>query len=395
MNELRKHRKIRAIARFDVPCLMDEPISNAETMEDLMSSGYWESNKLDSGVTETTQTLPTLAKAGWPQPGNGVGLLRFRTEDCMCVTNENGKDNAGEVALAVKQSMKYAEDIAQIYEEEKTKRKALEQLNRKLAQEVTARRQAEQQLRESQKLLEVRVYERTKELRNAVKMLQSEVEQRRKAETVVSASLKEKKVLLQEIHHRVKNNLQIICSLISLQSKRIKDEMILGALQDTESRIKSMALIHEQLYRSDDFSRIDIAAYVERLIDAITPHHLKRSEAIEIITELDQVSLTVGTALPCSLLINELVTNCLKHAFPNGQSGRIKVEFHKIPGNRYRIVVADNGVGLPTDLDLHKTKSLGLQLVANLAELQLRGNIDLSVNNGTIVTIEFSDIEEK
>ena len=360
-----------------------------------MSSSYWETSKQNSGDVRTGQMLPTLAQAGLPQPGNGMGLVRLSTEDCMCVTNEHGKDNAGEVALAVEQSMKYAEDIAQIYEEEKAKRRALEQLNRKLAQEITARRHAEKQLRESQKLLEVRVHERTKELCDTNMMLQSEVEQRRRAETIVSASLKEKEVLLQEIHHRVKNNLQIICSLISLQSKRIKDEMILGALQDTESRIKSMALIHEQLYRSDDFSRIDIATYVERLIDALTPHHLKMSGAIEITTRLDQVSLTVGTALPCSLLINELVTNCLKHAFPDGRKGRIQVEFIKLPSNRYRIIVADSGVGLPDDMDLHNTKSLGLQLVANLAELQLRGNIDILVNNGTTVTIEFEDIESK
>jgi two-component sensor histidine kinase len=313
----------------------------------------------------------------------------------MCIADEHGKKSAAEAALAVKQAIKYAEDIAQIYEAEKSKRRALEQLNIKLGEEVSARRHAEKQLRESQKLLELRVHERTEELRNAVKMLQSEVEQRRRAETVVSASLKEKEVLLQEIHHRVKNNLQIICSLISLQSKRIRDEMILGALQDTESRIKSMALIHEQLYRSDDFSRIDIAKYVERLLDTLTPHHLKRPGSIGITTQVDQVSLTVGTALPCSLLINELVTNCLKHAFPDGRKGRIQVEFIEISSNRYRIVVADNGVGLPEDLDLHNTKSLGLQLVVNLVELQLRGNIDLSVNNGTTVTVEFSNIEGK
>ena len=348
-------------------------------------------NLIDPG---SVQMRPQLVVSALPITGNGKGLVQLNTENCMCASTEHGKESTREAAPAVKQAMKYAEDIAQIYEEEKAKRRALEQLNHKLAQEVAARRQAEKQLRESQRLLEERVYERTKELSNANTMLQSEVEQRRKAEQVVSASLKEKEVLLQEIHHRVKNNLQIICSLISLQSKRINDDMILGALQDTETRIRSMALIHEQLYRSDDFSRIDVAKYIERLIDTLTPLHVKRTGSIEITTKLDQVRLSVGTALPCSLLVNELVTNCLKHAFPDERNGCICIEFHKLPSNRYQVIVSDNGIGMPEDMDVHTNKSLGLQLVTNLVELQLRGSIGISVNNGTTVAIEFKDIEE-
>ncbi len=336
----------------------------------------------------------TIAPAFVTSGKNGGAQFDVGTEARMRSANEQPRNAFDAAAPAVEQALKYAEDIVKIYEEEKTKRKALELVNAELAREIAARKQAEAELQESQKRLEKRVLERTAELTVANERLQAEVEQRRQAERTISASLREKEVLLQEIHHRVKNNLQIICSLIALQSKRVMDETILDALKDTENRIRSMALIHEQLYRAADFSRIEFAEYIESLIDALISTHCKRAGSIEVITHLDKAYLGVGVAPPCSLIINELVTNCLKHAFPKGRKGQVKVEFRRTAANSYMIVVADNGVGLPEGLDIRNSGSLGLQLVVNLAELQLRGRVALTVTDGTAVTVEFHDPKE-
>ncbi len=271
----------------------------------------------------------------------------------------------------------------------KRKRKVLEEANRNLVVEIAARRQAELDLRTAHQELDRRVRERTEELSLANEKLRMEIAQRAQAEEQIRASLREKDILLSEIHHRVKNNLQIISSLLALQSAHVDDPKIVDALRDSQDRIRSMALIHEQLYRSDDLSRIDYAEYLKSLAKALMQTHCNGTAWVEISTHADHVFLDVARALPCSLVINELVSNSLKHAFPPQCAGEIRVEFLRKDDQSYSFTVADNGKGLPDGFDYRHTTSLGLQLVVNLVEVQLRGSIEVLNENGVTFRATF------
>lgn len=230
--------------------------------------------------------------------------------------------------------------------------------------------------------------------------------ERMHAEKKMSASLREKTVLLKEIHHRVKNNLQIISSLLNLQSKNIEDNQMLSILRESQGRVKSMALIHEELYQSEDMAKIDFAEYVQNLIN-----NLFRSFGVKsnIMTKIiiDGVKLSVDTAIPCGLIINELITNSLKYAFPTltaytKERGEIKVSLRRVEDfntpdliyetsnqkSKFELIVGDNGVGFPENIDFRNTKSLGLQLV-NILTGQLKGTVDLYRNAGTEFKIMF------
>ena len=212
-----------------------------------------------------------------------------------------------------------------------------------------------------------------------------EIEERTKIEEQLKLSLKEKNVMLKEIHHRVKNNMQIISSLLSLQSRHIKDEESLQIFNDSQDRIRSMALVHEKLYQSSDFSSIDFSEYVHDLVNSI--HHPK---LINIKTDIDveNIVIDINKAIPCGLIINELITNAFKHAFPNGQNGKITITMNQHDKNSYILIISDNGIGLQENLDFKKTESLGLQLVTGLVR-QLQGNIDVDRTTGTKFTIIF------
>jgi len=218
--------------------------------------------------------------------------------------------------------------------------------------------------------------------------LQSELTDHMLTEMQLKRSLKEKEVLLKEIHHRVKNNLQIISSLIYLQSKNIQDEGTLQLFQDSQNRVKSMALIHEKLYQSKDLARIDFDEYIKSLVN-----HLFYSYRINLATikpqiDIDDISLSIDTAICCGIIINELVSNSLKHAFPAGKKGKIEIKLQRKYQNEYILVVKDNGIGLPENVDFKHTKSLGLQLVCNLTD-QLNGLVELERNSGTTFRITF------
>ena len=198
-------------------------------------------------------------------------------------------------------------------------------------------------------------------------------------------SLKEKEVLLQEIHHRVKNNLQIVSSLLSLQSTYIKDKKYAEMLKDSQNRIRSMALIHEKLYHSENLAYIDFDAYVKELVYGLI--HLYKVDTITVKIEVEDILLDINTAIPCGLIINELVSNAIKHAFPDGE-GEIVIHFRSFNG-AIQLLVSDNGIGIPDTINFRATESLGLHLVTILAEDQLEGGIVLDRGTGTAFQITF------
>jgi PAS domain S-box-containing protein len=216
------------------------------------------------------------------------------------------------------------------------------------------------------------------------------ITEQKKAEQQIKASLKEKEVLLQEIHHRVKNNLQIISSLLSIQSEVVDDEQVLDILRDSQNRVQSMALIHERLYQSQDMIKIEFSEYVQSL--AINLFHSYDIEFNQISLELETqgVSLSINTAIPCGLIINELVSNAIKYAFPNKEKGSIYISISK-EIDKFILVVKDDGIGLPENLDLENSKTLGLRLVDTLVQ-QIRGTMITNQERGAFFEITFSEL---
>jgi two-component sensor histidine kinase/uncharacterized membrane protein len=246
-------------------------------------------------------------------------------------------------------------------------------------------------LRKAHDELELRVQERTAALAKANKALQSEIAERKRAEEQIKASLREKEILLQEIHHRVKNNLQVISSLLYLQSTSVKDRQSLEILQDSQNRVRTMALVHEKLYQSEDLAKIGLGDYICSLTNNLFQSYGIHPKVVKLKVSVDEVYLGIDTAIPCGLIVNELVSNCLKHAFPDGREGEIQIELWADGDGRYNLTVSDNGIGFPPDLDFRSTSSLGLQLVNNLTR-QLRGTIGLDRTGGTAFKITFAEI---
>jgi len=216
-----------------------------------------------------------------------------------------------------------------------------------------------------------------------------DITQRKRAEEELVSSLREKEVLLKEIHHRVKNNMQVISSLLSLQSSYISDPRVLAIFNDSQNRVKSMALIHEKLYQSKNLARVDFGEYTRSLISHLFDSYGVDPERISTEVQSDGVDLAIDTGRSCGLIVNELVSNALKHAFPGGRKGRVTVGLERANGTCI-LRVSDDGVGFPAHVDFRNTESLGLQLVNTLTE-QLEGNIELSCNGGTTFTISFPD----
>lgn len=204
-----------------------------------------------------------------------------------------------------------------------------------------------------------------------------------------TVSLKEKEVLLKEVHHRVKNNLQIISSLLSLQMEGISDKNSIKFFSDNTRRIRSMALVHETLYQSKDISEVDFACYLKALILSVKDSY-KNEKPIRVLLEAESHHLKIDTAIPCGLIINELITNSYKYAFDGKQDGEIHLKFTKAKGKagNYKLSIRDNGIGFSKKFDLNKTTTLGLQLVSILTQ-QLDGSLSLENNKGASFTIDF------
>ncbi|ABQ25923.1 PAS domain-containing protein [Geotalea uraniireducens] len=221
-----------------------------------------------------------------------------------------------------------------------------------------------------------------------------DITERIAAEEQTKASLKEKEVLLKEIHHRVKNNLQVISSLLNLQSRHIHDQRDVDMFMDSQNRVKSMALIHENLYQTKNLARIDFAGYIRKLSANLFRSYGININAVNLNLNIADVSLGIDTAVPCGLMINELVSNSLKHGFPQGRKGSIDIELLTDYAGNHTLIVRDNGVGFPADLDFQSTESLGLQLVGTLTE-QIGGSIVLDRENGTEFRINFKELKYK
>ncbi len=211
---------------------------------------------------------------------------------------------------------------------------------------------------------------------------------RKQAEDTIKRSLEEKEVLLKEIHHRVKNNLQIISSLLNLQSSALGDDASVLVYQESQNRIKSMALIHEKLYQSKDLSRIDFADYIQSLSMYLFQTYVKDQDKIRIDLQVERVPLCIDAAIPCGLIVNELVTNSLKHAFPGDRRGQVTIGLQVLPDSLIELRVGDDGVGLREGLDVANAKTLGLQLVYALAS-QLEGRVEVSRETGVTFRVTF------
>ena len=213
-----------------------------------------------------------------------------------------------------------------------------------------------------------------------------DVTESRQAEEQIKASLKEKEVLLKEIHHRVKNNLQIISSLLNLQSAEIEDPEACQRFKESQDRVKAMALIHERLYQSGDLAKIDFAGYVRSLTGHLTRSYKVNANAVRLNLEVESVPMNLDIAIPCGLIINELVSNAFKYAFPKGTNGEINVRFAEEDGRSLKLVVQDTGVGFAENKNPEESDSLGLKLVRSLTE-QLGGALSYRTQNGFICQI--------
>jgi PAS domain S-box-containing protein len=219
-----------------------------------------------------------------------------------------------------------------------------------------------------------------------------DITMRKEAEEKIKASLSEKENLLKEIHHRVKNNLQIISSMLRLQESRIKDEGLIRIFMDSRNRIRSMALIHERLYKSDNIASIDFAEYINLIVTELHQTYSYKPAQITLEMNVDRIFLGIDQAIPCGLIISELVSNAMKYAFPRelGKNGKIRITFHKKGKKTIQLMVEDDGTGIPDYVDINKVDSLGLQMVNLLTEKQLKGNLKLNRKRGTQFTITFS-----
>jgi two-component sensor histidine kinase len=217
----------------------------------------------------------------------------------------------------------------------------------------------------------------------------AENDERDRALEAIKVALREKELFFREAHHRIKNNLQIIASLLSLQASYIPDPLIREMFMDSQDRVRSMALIHEALSQSGDMGEIDFAAYIRQLASQLLHIHNGESDRITLQLHLDDFLLDVNKATPCGLILNELLCNALKHAFPAGRSGEIHIDLRLDAAQQVTLVVSDTGIGLPIELDFPDAETLGLQLIFTLTE-QLDGTLALDRSNGTVFTLSFS-----
>jgi two-component sensor histidine kinase len=223
-------------------------------------------------------------------------------------------------------------------------------------------------------------------LATALNQMAAELQEKTVSKERLLASLQEKEVLLKEIHHRVKNNLQVISSLLNLQAQELRDPEMARLFRDSQGRIRSMALIHEQLYRSDDLSQIDFARYVEQLVAHLKHGFGQAVSKVQVNLDIQSVPLTLDLAIPSGMIVNELVSNALEHAFPDGRAGEVHVRF--IHDDGYELTVSDDGVGMGEKSPADEDVSLGMKVVQALTR-QLHGEFAVRQSGGTACVLRF------
>lgn len=254
------------------------------------------------------------------------------------------------------------------------------------AEEVLARVQTHLALRNMQKRLQKQNTQ-----------LQQEIVERKRVEEQIKASLKEREVLVHELHHRTETSMNVICLMLKLQSSTFFDEQVLQIFRDLETRVRVMALVHHNLYQAEDLSRIDLKEYVHDLALLLYQNYNVDTEKIPLNLKLESAFVSIDTAILCGLLLNELLSNCLKHAFPEGKTGEIRLMLRIIETGEIELRVGDNGVGLPKRFDAKMGGLLGLQLVRSIEESQLKGSVTLNkdLKQGTEWIIRFNEPEPK
>jgi PAS domain S-box-containing protein len=215
-----------------------------------------------------------------------------------------------------------------------------------------------------------------------------DITEQKQAENELKNSLKEKEILLKEVHHRVKNNMAVISSLLNLQAEKFEDPSVLNAFRDSQHRIRSMALVHEKLYQAKDLSKIEFSQYIKDLSQQVSRSIEFKGARISVKVKADNIKLGIDTAIPCGLIINELLTNAFKYAFPNNWTGRIHIRMQLTEDIYYKLIISDNGVGLPGYIDVQNPSTFGLNLVYLLTQ-QLEGKVEAQREKGTSFIITF------
>lgn len=260
--------------------------------------------------------------------------------------------------------------------------------------DITKQKEFEEEIIRLNSTLEEKVAKRTTELARKNEELLLEISERVKAEELIKHQLQEKEVLLQEIHHRVKNNMQVIVSILNLQLSSVRDEHTRRILRDSQTRIKTMALVHEKLYETTDFSNIDLIDYIKNLFEFLTSIYKSPSENIQCKITGKSYKVDIDTIIAIGLITNEIVTNSFKYAFDPGSKGLIEIRLTKLDEKNLVYSIKDNGKGLPDGFDIRDTKSLGLQLVSILTE-QINGTIDVkNSSKGTEFVLQFQAIND-
>ena len=254
-------------------------------------------------------------------------------------------------------------------------------------------RAIKEELQRSHGDLEIRVEERTAELKKLNRELNLEIAERLKTENRLRTFIKEKDVLIKEVHHRVKNNLQVISSLLDMSKRRAKHPETVDLLSEAHAKIFTMSLIHSQLYQSDRFDEINMGRYIRDLVAQLSQmHHGNRNILLSI--DAEDIYLSVTQAIPCALVVNEIISNAYKHAFDEKENGNISILLETIKKQRIHLNIKDNGVGIPDNVDIDKTETLGMKLVRDLVTRQLNGDLQIIIENGTEIDIGFQLIKE-
>lgn len=238
-----------------------------------------------------------------------------------------------------------------------------------LTSDISGQKKAEKYLQDAHDMLEIKVKKRTQELEEA---------------------LEEKEILLKEVHHRVKNNLQLISSLLNLQIPYIGDNKSAELFKESQNRVRTIAMVHDKIYQSKCLDRIDFADYIRNIVSTLFQAYNVNQEKVNFELKLDELDMNIETSIPCGLIITELLTNSIKHAFPDDLEGRIKVELLDV-NNNVILKIADNGIGFSEKVNLDNPDSFGLQLV-NLLVNQLRGTIELRSDDETEFIINFEEL---